>query len=284
MIINHKPQTKNRRPTRTVFFCLLSVVFCFWSFVGYAETQADEMLKKTGIEPRYGGMAALDTPWKTSTGEEIRLSSLFNQNRPVILVPVYYTCPMLCQVILKGLAKGLNQMQMGSEGVFDIVAFSIAPEDKPENALSRKEIFLKDYSEHHQTKNITFLTGDETAIRTLTHSIGFKYAKDPVSGEYIHSAVLVFLSPEGKIMRYMGGIEFDARSVKLGLIEAANGKVGSFWDQILLICYHYNPQKGKYSMAVDRILQVTGTLTALGVFGFIFYSLRNEKIGKKPSV
>jgi protein SCO1/2 len=229
-------------------------------------------------------MAALDTPWKNEAGEEIRLSSLFNKNRPVILVPVYYTCPMLCQVILKGLAKGLNQMEMSSEGVFDIVAFSIAPDDTPAGAAERKELFLKDYTQHRQTGAISFLSGSETAIKTLTNSIGFKYEKDPTSGEYIHSAVLVFLSPEGKIMRYMGGIEFDARSVKLGLIEAANGKVGSFWDQILLICYHYNPQKGKYSMAVDRILQITGTLTALGVFGFIFFSLRSEKIGRKPSV
>ncbi len=261
-------------------FLFLSIVYSLWSMVSipaFAETQSDIMLKKTGLEKRFGAMAALDTPWKTSEGKAIILNQLFNK-KPVILVPVYFKCPMLCQLILKGLAKGLNKIDFLASGNFDLVVFSINPDESLENAAGSKKEFLKLYTESRHAQSVNFLTGSQTAIQTLTKSVGFKYEKDPVSGEFVHSSILVFLSPEGKIMRYMSGIEFDARSMKLGLIEAANGKVGSFWDQILLICYHYNPAKGKYSMAVDRILQVTGILTALSLFGFVFFSIRGEKV------
>lgn len=264
------------RPCLVFVFCLLSVVCGLWSASAFAETQSDIMLKKTGLEKRFGAMAALDTPWTTSDGKEILLNELFNR-KPVILVPVYFKCPMLCQLILKGLAKGLNKIDFVADNAFDLIVFSINPDESLENAAGSKKEFLKLYTESRHAQGVSFLTGSQTAIQTLTKSIGFKYEKDPVSGEFVHSSILVFLSPQGKIMRYMSGIEFDGRSMKLGLIEAANGKVGSFWDQILLICYHYNPAKGKYSMAVDRILQVTGIMTALSLFGYIFFSLRSDR-------
>lgn len=276
MITDDRRQTADHRRIRANILCLLSLVFGLWSSVCFAETQSDLMLKKTGLEKRFGAMAALDTPWKTSEGKDIILNELFNK-KPVILVPVYFKCPMLCQLILKGLANGLNKIDFLADNNFDLIVFSINPDESLENAAGSKKEFLKLYTESRHAQGVNFLTGSQTAIQTLTKSVGFKYEKDPVSGEFVHSSILVFLSPEGKIMRYMSGIEFDARSMKLGLIEAANGKVGSFWDQILLICYHYNPAKGKYSMAVDRILQVTGIMTALSLFGFIFFSLRSDK-------
>lgn len=274
-IKNQGPRTKSLLS----LFCLayLLIVSCFLVPVSaFAETQADEMLKKTGLEKRFGAMAALDTPWTTSEGEKIVLNSVFNK-KPVILVPVYFKCPMLCQLILKGLAKGLNQIDFVSDNVFDLVVFSINPDETLENAAKAKAEFLSKYTESRHAQGIHFLTGSQIAIQTLTKSVGFKYEKDPVSGEYVHSSILVFLSPEGKIMRYMSGIEFEPRSMKLGLVESANGKVGSFWDQILLICYHYNPANGKYSMAVDRILQTTGILTALGLAWFVFSCLRDDR-------
>ncbi len=257
----------------------LSLVSGLWSQVCFADATPDEMLKRNGIEHRLGAMAALDTPWTTSDGKEIMLNSLFN-GKPVILVPVYYDCPMLCQLVLRGLVKGLNELALAGEKDFDLVIYSIDPTDTPEDAAASRTTFMEQYKQSHQARSVTFLTGSENASKLLSKSIGFKYEKDPASGEYIHSAVLLFLSPDGKIMRYMGGIDFDPKGVKLALIEAANGKVGSFWDQILLVCYHYNPSKGKYSLAVDRILQVSGSATALALFGFIFFSLRSEKIGR----
>ncbi len=239
----------------------------------------EDMLKKSGLEHRLGAMAALETQWTNDQGKKIILNSLFT-DKPVLLIPVYYTCPMLCQMVLKGLAKGLSKLDLMTDGDFDIVVYSINPNDTPADAAAKKAEFLKDYTTSKHARSITFLTGTETDARTLSKSVGFKYEKDPASGEYVHSAVLLFLSPEGKIMRYMGGIDIDPLSVKLALIEAANGKVGSFWDQILLVCYHYNPSKGKYSMAVDQILRVGGLTTILCLAWFIIGSLKNEKIGK----
>lgn len=261
------------------FWLSILLAACFLAPASVLAGPQEEMLKKTGLEKRFGAMAALDTPWTTSEGKKILFNSLFNK-KPVILVPVYYECPMLCQLVLKGLAKGLNQLDLASKDDFDLVIYSIDPSETPVSAAEKKAAFLKQYTQNKNARSITFLTGDEAAIRTLSNSIGFKYEKDVSSGEYVHSAVLLFLSPEGKIMRYMGGIDFDPRSVKLALIESANGTVGSFWDQILLICYHYNPAKGKYSMAVDRVLQTTGILTVLCLAWFIFRSLKDERIGK----
>lgn len=246
---------------------------------GFAATP-DEMLKRNGVEHRLGAMAALDTPWTTHDGKQIVLNSLFSR-KPVILVPVYFDCPMLCQLVLRGLVKGLNQLDLKDEKDFDLIVYSIDPTDKPADAAASRNTFMKAYVQSRHAREVTFLTGSENAIKLLSKSIGFKFEKDPASGEYVHSAVLLFLSPEGKIMRYMSGIDFDPRGVKLALIEAANGKVGSFWDQILLICYHYNPAKGKYSLMVDRVLQISGSLTVIALLSFIFFSLRSEKIGRK---
>ncbi len=276
--------TNKEQGTKWLKAAALSLALCPLFLVASANAgPQEEMLKKTGIEHRLDAMAALDTPWTTDTGKPILLNTLFT-DKPVILVPVYYTCPMLCQLVLKGLAKGLSKMDLLTNGDFDLIVYSINPNDTTANAAAKKAEFLKDYTTRQHARLVTFLTGDEKAIRSLSKSVGFKYEKDPASGEYVHSAVLLFLSPEGKIMRYMGGIDFDPRSVKLALIEAANGKVGSFWDQILLICYHYNPTKGKYSMAVDEILRVGGGLTVLLLAWFIIGSLKNEKIGRRSSV
>lgn len=240
-----------------------------------AESQ-DEMLKKGGVDKKFGELAALDTSWTTSDGKKILLRSLFDK-KPVILVPVYFECPMLCQLVLKGLAKGLNQLDFLSDSNFDLLVFSINPNETVEDAAKKKKDFLNDYVQKQQARSITFLSGDENAIRLLANSIGFNFEKDSASGEYVHSAVLLFLSPVGKIMRYMGGIDFDPRSVKLALIETANGKVGTVWDQVLLICYHYNPITGKYGMAVSYILQAAASLTVLCLAWFIMRSIKGKK-------
>ncbi len=259
---------------------ILLVLGCLlFSSVTWAGTQED-FLKKSSIQQKLGNLAALNTPWTTSRGEKIMLNQLFS-GKPVILVPVYYTCPMLCQLVLKGLAKGLSQLDMDHNKVFDLVVYSINPEDTPMAAAAKQKQFLENYQDQRNIRSITFLTGNEHSIRSLSKSIGFNFEKDPASGEFVHSAMLLFLSPEGQIMRYMGGIDFNPRDVKLALIESANGKVGSFWEQILLVCYHYNPSKGKYGMAVDRILKISGGITVLGLVFFIWRCLRDEKIEKR---
>ncbi len=267
----------------TFVFCLWSMVFSLWSPLIYAAPE-DELLKKSGVQHQLGKLAALDTAWTTSDGKKVLLNQFFT-GKPVILVPVYYTCPMLCQLVLKGLAKGLKQLDMVEGGVYDLVIYSINPKDSSTTSLPKKNNFLKDLGQNKHARSVTFLTGEEKSIRILSKSIGFQFEKDPASGEYVHSAMLLFLSPEGQIMRYMGGIDFNPRDVKLALIEASSGKVGSFWEQILLVCYHYNPSKGKYSMAVDRILKIFGGLTVLCLVLFIWRCLKDEKIGKgRPDV
>jgi len=264
-----------------LFFKILAVSFLLSALCNvsaFAET-ADDMLKKSTVKQKLGSLAALDTAWTTSAGEKVLLNQFF-KDKPVILVPVYYSCPMLCQLVLKGLAKGLKQLDLTESAAYDLVVYSIDPEDTPTAAASKKNDFLQNLGENKQIRNITFLNGDEKNIKKLSQSIGFQFEKDPASGEFVHSAMLIFLSPEGQIARYMSGIDFNPRDVKLALIETAKGKVGSFWEQILLVCYHYNPSKGKYSMAVDLILKILGGLTVFLMALFIWKCLRDEKTGK----
>lgn len=226
-----------------------------------------EPLREVAFEQRLGDVVPLDLEFLDEDGKRVRLRDCV-RGRPVILSLVYYECPMLCTMVLNGLASCLEVLQFDVGREFEVLTVSFDPTETPDLARKKKASYLKRYGRPEAGEGWHFLTGEEAAIRSLTESVGFRYVYDTDRGEYAHASGIVLLTPEGRIARYFYGVEYPPKDVRLGLVEAADGKIGSFVDQVLLYCFHYDPATGKYGAAVMRLVRLGGVLTvlALGVF------------------
>lgn len=174
---------------------------------------------------------------------------------------MYYDCPMLCGLTLNGITTTLRALDFDSAKDFDLIVFSIDPGETPELARGRRDLHLARYGRPGAEAGWHFLTGDEASIRRLTEAIGFSYSYRPETDEYAHAAGIVVVTPDGRVARYFYGIEYAARDLRLGLVEAANGEIGSLVDQVLLYCFRYDPTTGKYSAVVMNIVRAGGLAT-----------------------
>jgi protein SCO1/2 len=204
------------------------------------------------------------------------LADLFG-SRPVLLTLVYYECPMLCNLILNGTVRALRTLEFSAGREFDVITVSIDPEETPELAAGKKQEYLANYRRTGAESGWHFLTGREAEIRALADAVGFRYALDPASGEYAHAAGIMVLTPKGQVARYFYGVEYSPRDLKLGFMEAAEERIGSPVDQILLMCFHYNPLTGKYSFAVMSAVRIGGALTVLGIALLLFTLIRRDR-------
>jgi protein SCO1 len=233
--------------------------------------QRPPSLQGIGIEQHLNATVPLDTPFRDEQGSEVRLSKYF-QGRPVLLVPVYYTCPMLCSQVLSGVVAGLRPLSLSPGRDFEIVAFSFNPSETSADATRERDLYTRRYSSRAGIAGWHFLTGSSESIKAVTDAIGFHYRYDAALKIFVHGSGVMVLTPEGKISRYLYGVEYEPKDLKLGLVEASNGKIGSPADQILLFCYHYDPTTGKYTTTVLGILRLAGALTLLLMgMGFAFY-------------
>jgi protein SCO1 len=239
------------------------------------------LLGKIRIDQRLNEQVPLDIPFTDESGREIRLRELFG-TRPVILALVYYECPMLCTQVLNGLVSALGVMNFEPGREFDVIAVSFNPREGPGLAAQKKANYLERYGRPHTAAGWHFLTGKEESIKRLTDAIGFRYEFDPEIQQYAHGAGIEVLTPKGAISKYFYGIEFSARDIRLGLIEAAEDRIGTPIDDVLLFCYHYDPATGKYGAAVLRMVRVGGVAFLLALASFITVSLRREARSSRP--
>ena len=225
-----------------------------------------------GIDQRLDQQISLDLAFKDEAGREVPLSSFFQRGKPVILAPVYYRCPMLCTQILSGLAGSLKAVSLNPGKDFEIVAVSFDPKDTPETAQDKKQMYLKRYGRANSANGWHLLTGDQANITALMDSVGYHYKYDPATDQFAHASGIMVITPEGRLSRYFYGVEYAPTDVRLGLVEASRNKIGNAVDQILLFCYHYDPQTGKYGAVVMNMIRFAGASFTLvcGVFLFIF--------------
>ena len=233
------------------------------------------VLGRIRIDQRLNERVPLDIPFTDETGREIRLGELFGK-RPVILALVYYECPMLCTQVLNGLVSALGVMNFEPGREFDVVAVSFNPREGPGLASQKKASYLERYGRPHTSAGWHFLTGKEDSIRKLTDAVGFRYEFDPEIQQYAHGAGIEVVTPQGVISKYFYGIEFSPRDIRLGLIEAAEDRIGTAIDDVLLFCYHYDPATGKYGAAVLRLVRISGVATVLGFLSLLTVALRRE--------
>jgi protein SCO1/2 len=183
---------------------------------------------------------------------------------------------MLCTQVLNGLDRSMENISLNIGKDFDVVTVSIDPTEKPSLAEAKQALYTGMYGRPGAADGWHFLVGDDSQIKLLASAVGFRYAYDPDSHQYAHASVIMVLTPEGKLSRYFYGISYPPRDLRLGLVEASEGKIGSPVDAIMLYCYHYDPHTGKYGLMINRIIQASGLLTvALMTIG-IFVLARRE--------
>jgi protein SCO1/2 len=219
--------------------------------------------------------------FRDETGKEVKLSDYYG-DKPLVLTPVYYTCPMLCTLVLNGVLKALNTMSFDVGREFEIVTFSFDPAENPEMARKKKTTYLNKYGRPGSEDGWHFLTGEQEEIAQLTDEIGFRYKFDEETNQYVHASGIMVLTPDGKVSKYFLGVEYSPRDLKFALMEASQNKIGSASDKILLYCYHYDPATGTYGVAIMNIIRVLGTATIVLLVGFMVIMLRRER--RKPQL
>ena len=229
-----------------------------------------------GIDQRLGGLVPLDLPFRNEMGERVTLGAAMRA-KPALVALVYYKCTMLCPLLLDGVVRALKSVSFDAGREFEVIVVSINPRETPLLAAVKKRETVSRYPRRKADEGWTFLTGEEPSIRALTKAVGFRYAYDAKTDEYAHPAGLVLLTPEGKVARYFYGIEFEPRDLRLGLVEAANERIGSPVDQVLLLCYHYDPLTGKYGLVIMNALRLAGAATVLGLGTFMIIMFRRER-------
>lgn len=234
-----------------------------------------ELLKQVGIDQKLNSSIPLDLMFRDEHGKSVLLGQYFN-SKPVILALVYYNCPMLCTQVLNGLDRSLEQIPMSIGKDFNVVTVSIDPTDQPSLAEAKQAVYLGMYNRPGGAEGWHFLTGQDSQIKQLAAAVGFRYAYDPDSKQYAHASVIMLLTPDGKLSRYFYGVTYPSRDMRLGLVDASNGKIGSPVDQVLLFCYHYDPHTGKYGLLISRVVQLGGLATILIGGLFLFLLFRGE--------
>lgn len=222
-------------------------------------------LEEVRIDQRLDEMLPLDADFKDENGADVKLGKYFGR-KPVVLALVYYSCPMLCNQVLNGMTSGLDVLKNFSIGKeFEVVTVSFDPRETPELASQKKDTYIQWYKREGAAEGWHFLTGDKQNIDRITESAGFYYKWDDKTNQFIHASGIMIATPEGKLARYFYGVEFAPKDLRLGLVEASNGKIGSPVDQLLLYCYHYDPTSGKYGVVVMNIMRLGGLLTIIGL-------------------
>ncbi|MFZ0284402.1 MAG: SCO family protein [Terriglobales bacterium] len=275
--------TKGYSSARVVAISLLGMLMLAATAFGQAMTQGTITppvnmrppgLKHVGIEQHLNDQIPLDLAFRDETGKAVQLRDYFGK-RPVILNLVYYQCPMLCGEVLSGLESALRVLKFDVGKEFDVLTVSFDPKETPAMAAAKKAEFLKRYGRAGAADGWHFLTGPQDSITALTKAAGFDYEYDPKTGQFAHATAIMVLTPEGKIAQYYYGVEYAPEDLRLGLIQASQNKIGTVVDEVLLYCYHYNPDTGKYGAIISRILKIAGgaTIFVLGTFLFVLFRL-----------
>ena len=245
----------------------------------YSKPASENPFANIGLDQLLNQQLPLTLSFRDETGKMVQLGDYFGE-KPVILSFAYYDCPMLCTLVINGLIRTLRTLSFSAGTEFNIVTVSFNPKDTPPMAAIKRQTSLQSYSRKGAENGWHFLTGDEKTIQQLTQAVGFRYAYDENTQQYQHPSGIMILTPDGKLSRYFYGIEYAPRDVRLGLIEASAGKIGSPVDQVLLLCFHYDPTTGKYGLIITRALQLGGLATMLALGVFMLISSRRDRRDK----
>jgi len=234
-------------------------------------------LKDVGIDQHLNQPLPADALFKDETGTEVKLGSYFGK-RPIVVALVYYDCPMLCTQVLNGMISSFKTLSLKPGQDFDVISISFDPRETPALAAAKKNVYVNYLPESTRVGANTgwhFLTGNEENIRRVTEAIGFRYRFDQSTNQFAHASAIYVVTPEGKLSHYFYGIEYAPRDLRLGLVEASQNKIGSTVDQLMLYCYHYDPETGRYGAVVMNMIRLGGVITVFCI-GLLLLVLRKR--------
>jgi protein SCO1/2 len=264
--------TERSRPA-SIGSCLLWIALA--APAALAQDKPSGVIERIGFDQKLGVQLPLELRFHDDAGHERALAQLFGR-RPVILVPVYYDCPMLCNQLLNGLTRSLRPLSMSAGRDFDVVAFTINPAESSELAGRKKAAYLEQYDRAGAESGWHFLTGDVSSIEALAEAIGFRYTFNPATKLFAHAAGIVVVTTDGRIARYFYGIDFPPKELESEIEHARGGQIGSPIGRLLLLCYDYDAATGKYTLSILRLLRLAGTATAVGLGGLVGFLFRRE--------
>jgi protein SCO1 len=249
------------------------------SNVGQASSGLPPVLVNVGFEPQLDQQMPMDVNFRDEAGRDVRLGDYFGQ-KPVLLALVYYGCPMLCNQVEQGVVGSLKMLSFSPGRDYEVVFVSFDPRESPEMAAQKKQEALKHFGRSETATGWHFLTGSKESIDTVTQAANFRYSFDAKHGVFAHASGIMLLTPGGRISRYFYGVEYPSRDVRLGLVDASAGKIGSPIDQLLLYCFEYDPSTARYSTTILRILRLSGVATILAlVVGILIFRRRDAEQG-----
>lgn len=282
--MTHENSENPQRGPRHRLFIIIGAIIALvalgvWVFVISIPDDAEpstsaSMPQDVGIDPQFGETIPTDLRFLDESGHSRALSE-FLTDKPVILSLVYFECPMLCNLSMDGLVRGMRVLEETAGEDFTLLTVSFDPREGPKLAAAAKHTALSRYGRESARSGWYFLTDPGDAAKQLADAVGFEYKYDQKSAQYVHAAGIFVLSPEGKITRFLNGVEYAPRDLKLALAEASEGKTNSLHDKILLLCFHYNPESGKYGLAIFRLLRIAGIATVVCLAGSILWMSRH---------
>jgi protein SCO1/2 len=280
---------KRSTATRLAFYSALICTFLFcWANGAVAQDAFVQnpggkpvVLKNVGLDQKLNAQVPLDLTFRDEHGATVKLGQLL-QGKPAILTMVYYQCPMLCTEVLNGTLNSLKEVPLEIGKDFSVITLSIDPSERPVLADAKHIMYAGLYGRPGAVQGWHFLTGDEAQIQKLAAAVGFRFVYDKESSQFAHASGIMVLTPEGRLSRYFYGLAYPPRDVRLALVEASEGKIGSTVDEILLFCFHYDPVTGKYAVTILNVVRVAGAISVVAIALMIFIFLRREKYSVTP--
>ena len=240
------------------------------------DNQLPAALADLGVTEHLGESIPLDLEFRDEKGNLVRLNQFFHEGKPVLLSFNYSNCPMLCSLQLSGLINGLKEIELTCGQDYEFVSVSIDPQELPQRAAQTRQRYYQMYGREGSGAGWHFLVGSKESIAALTKAVGLTYRYLPDKKEYVHPAVCVGVTPDGRLSRYLYGVEFVPQTLRLGLVESSEGKIGTTLDQILLFCFHYDADKGRYAPTARRLMSIGGGISAFLLAAFLFVQHRKE--------
>jgi protein SCO1/2 len=234
-------------------------------------------LEGVDVTEHLGERAPETLAFQDHNGKTVTLADYLHAGVPVVLTFNYSNCPMLCSLQLNGFVESLKQLDFTAGKEFRIVTVSLDPKETQESAHRFRARYLSQYNRPGSEAGWSFLTGSEQNVRALAKAVGFSYNYNEARGEYVHPAAITLLSPEGKIARYLYGLEYPEKTLRLGLVEASEGRVGTSLDRLILYCFHYDSSEGRYAPIAARIMQLGGAVTVVLLAGFLTILIRRDR-------
>ncbi|HKW25955.1 MAG TPA: SCO family protein [Terriglobales bacterium] len=247
---------------------------------GTTSGQLPPILKNVRYEQKLDSQVPLSLAFRDESGKPVRLGDYFGR-KPVVLILAYYRCPMLCSQVLAGATHAFRQLPFRIGQQFNVLTVSFNPEETPALAAASKQTYIASYGQPQAAEGWHFLTGQQPEITALTQAVGFHYAWDAQAQQYAHATGIVVLTPSGKVAQYFYGIDYPAQDLRLALVQSSQEKIGTFADEVLLYCCKYDPNSGRYTAIMGRVLQISGAITLLilgGVLFLLFYLDKKKRL------